>query len=171
MAGLRSSSYTGEQSRRQPCPAQSRVAWRVGALGRGVAVVMAAAMLGGCAGIMMPLSAWTAKSEPAEPDITGSIPKPATSAPQAATDAGVVLKAIEAAGVIGRDAPIAWANEATGNTGTITHIVAGRALNGAPCRDFETTLVTIEGVRLHAGRACQGYDGPWEMVHFDRLGG
>lgn len=131
-----------------------------------------ASALSGCAGIMMPLSAWMSKTDAVEPEITGSIPKTGASptAAKPASDADVVRQTIESAGITGREAPIAWKNETTGNSGTITHVAASRAMNGALCRDFETTLVTVEGVNLHTGRACQGYDGPWDMVRFERVG-
>ncbi|MER2604604.1 MAG: RT0821/Lpp0805 family surface protein [Siculibacillus sp.] len=130
-----------------------------------------APMLGGCAGIMMPLSSWMSGPEEASTEITGSIPKVPATAASTDGDGETVRRAIEAASATGREAPLAWKNETTGNSGTITHVTGTRAANGAPCRDFETTLVKVSGVDLHGGRVCQGFSGAWELVRFDRVGG
>lgn len=167
MAGLRSPSYTVVRGAHHHPVLQSR---------RAVSVVTGLAlcfMLGGC-GIVMPLSSWMsgpAKDEPREAaEVTGSIGKAAEVA-AADTDADAVRRALEVASARGVDAPVAWRNDATGNSGTVTASTASRAGNGAPCRDFETTLVSISGVDLHSGRICQGYTGAWEVLRFDRVGG
>ncbi|NLH80157.1 MAG: hypothetical protein GX458_04830 [Phyllobacteriaceae bacterium] len=138
-----------------------------------MAAVLLGLTLGGC-GIVMPLSSWMSgpsKEEPREStDVTGSIGKAVEAVP-ADTDADAVRRALEVASARGVDAPVAWKNEATGNSGTVTASTAARAGNGAPCRDFETTLVSISGVDLHSGRICQGYTGAWEVLRFDRVGG
>lgn len=131
-------------------------------------------MLSGCAGISMPLSMWGSSSnEPPTGEITtGSIAKPGTGVPRPSVPAplpdtdGDVIRRVLPVAPLG-DAPTAWRNEATGNSGTLAKIVQTKAVNGAPCRDFETTLVTVQGVRLYRGRACLGYTGPWDLVTFD----
>lgn len=169
MAGLRSPSYTGALPARQLRPTQSRPALLA------AASLAACLALGGC-GIVMPLSALmsgsgsAAADTPANgPETTGSI-GPGAPAP-AETDADAVRRAIEVSAARGVDAPVPWKNGATGNSGTVTTSSATRASNGAPCRDFETTLVSVSGVDLHAGRICQGFTGAWEVLRFERVGG
>lgn len=119
---------------------------------------------------MMPLSAWTSTPPAAPPaeDITGAIPKPKPANPAADSDGEVIRRTVErSATAPSPTAPLAWHNPATGNSGTISGLVAGRARNGAACRDFQATVATIGGVRLYSGRACQGYVGPWDLVRFD----
>lgn len=165
MAGLRSPSYTAASRPRQTRAAQ---------IGRALGGLVVLAALGGC-GIVMPLSSLmsSSPSETATPpsEVTGSIgaAKPSTLPPDGDGDA--VRRAIEVAAARGIDAPVTWKNEATGNSGTVTASTAVRATNGAPCRDFETTVVTVSGVDLHGGRICQGYSGAWEVLRFERLGG
>ena len=167
MAGLRAPSYTVVRGEHHRPVSQSRRA--VSAV-TGLALCLA---LGGC-GIVMPLSSLMSgspKDEPREPaEVTGSIGKADAAAP-ADTDADAVRRALEVASARGVEAPVAWKNETTGNSGTVTASTAARAGNGAPCRDFETTLVSISGVDLHSGRICQGYTGAWEVLRFDRVGG
>lgn len=168
MADCHSSSYTrvvgGHQSKR----VHRRIA--------SVAVLMGVLAPGlvGCAGIMMPMSAWMS-GEPPATEVTGSIPKPTVAEPRPDSDSDVIRSTVAAAPsavaapIAGKleGSPLAWKNEASGNSGTISKIVPVKAVNGAPCRDFETTLVTIDGVRLYRGRACQGYAGPWDLVRFE----
>jgi surface antigen len=130
--------------------------------------------LGGC-GIVVPLSSlMSPSSETAPPpgEITGSIPTATATAPvQPDGDADSVRRAIEISVARGVEAPIAWKNDTNGHAGTVTASHASRAPNGAPCRDFETTLTTVSGVDLHTGRICQGFTGGWEVLRFERVGG
>lgn len=170
MAGLRSPFYTDPRAPRQ------RHATRVGRALLTVGILAGALAASGC-GIVVPLSSLmshsSAEAMPASGDVTGSIDPATTRAPQtpSESDADAVRRALEVAAARGVDAPVAWKNESTGNSGTVTASTATRASNGAPCRDFETTLVTLSGVDLHAGRICQGYTGAWEVLRFERAGG
>jgi surface antigen len=114
---------------------------------------------------MMPLNGWTSSQNGPPPDeiVTGSIRKPVAADPE--SDGEVIRRAVETASPIAT-ARIEWTNPASGNSGTISELVEGKARNGAPCRAFATTLTTIEGVALYRGRACQGYTGPWDLVEF-----
>jgi surface antigen len=159
LAGRRVSSYTRVVCGHQPERPHRRIA--------SIAVLMAALAPGltGCAGIMMPMSAWMS-GEPPAAEVTGTIPKPTVAAPAPDSDSDVIRST-----VAGAQSPesvaLPWKNTASGNSGTISKIAPAKATNGAPCRDFETTLVTIDGVRLYRGRACQGYTGPWDLVRFE----
>lgn len=162
MAGRTTPSYTPTPTLRHLSPPQRRIASTVG-------IVLALAVpIGGCASIVMPLSALMGSSAPPPEDVTGSIPRPAAAVPaQAESDGEMIRRRVEeAAGGIG-GGPLEWRNPASGHSGTITTLVPSKARNGASCRDFETTMATIEGVRLYRGRACQGYAGPWDLVRLE----
>ena len=115
--------------------------------------------------MMMPLSAWMSNDPPPPSDITGSIPKPTVAAPSPDSDSDVIRNTVATA--LPEIPVISWKNPSSGNSGTITKVAPIKAVNGAPCRTFESTLVTIEGVRLYRGQACQGYAGPWDLVRFE----
>ncbi|MDK9695640.1 MAG: RT0821/Lpp0805 family surface protein [Siculibacillus sp.] len=160
MAGLGAASYTAHGAARQTKSSQSRPASIA-------ALLVTAVMLAGCSTIMRPLSAWTSPQSDPPPDelVTGSIRKPIDT-PDG--DGEVIRRTVESARLPGAAAQLAWTNPASGNSGTISDIVEAKARNGAPCRDFATTLTTVEGVVLYRGRACQGYLGPWDLVEFAR---
>ena len=160
MAGLGSASYTGSGAARQTTGPQSRPASLA-------TLVVVAGMLAGCSTIMMPLSGWTSSQNGPPPDelVTGSIRKGGPTPPAPDSDGEVVRRTIEAVRP-GGPAQIPWSNPASGNSGTIADVVEAKAKNGAPCRDFTSTLTTIEGVALYRGRACLGYTGPWDLVEF-----
>lgn len=168
MAGLLTSFYTPEREGHQPRRSQCGVA--------SIAVLMAglAPALAGCSGFMMPMSSWLS-GEPPAAETTGSIPKPTVAAPTPDSDSDVIRNTVARAPTSegltlpwkSANQPVTWKNEASGNSGTISKIAPLKAVNGAPCRDFETTLVTIDGIRLYRGRACQGYNGPWDLVRFE----
>jgi surface antigen len=120
---------------------------------------------------MMPLSQWTSPSTtaaaPVPEDVTGSIARPQPAPAVVGADADVIRRTVEKTSVVAPTTQVAWTNPETGNSGTISDLVPSRAANGAPCRDFRTTVATIGGVRLFAGRACQGYVGPWDLVRLE----
>jgi len=168
LAGLRSPTLT--ELRRHGQRAYARI-------GRAIAasvVVSGLVALGGC-GIVVPLSSLMSSSPeppPSPAEVTGSIPTTAATAPVSPDgDADSVRRALEISVARGVEAPIAWKNETNGHSGTVTASHAARAPNGAPCRDFETTLTTVSGVDLHSGRICQGFTGGWEVLRFERVGG
>lgn len=160
MAGPEAASYTAPEAIRQTRRPQSRSA-------RIAVLLLIGAALGGCS-TMRPLSGWMSSShEPAIDEITtGSIPKPTIATPTPDSDGEVIRRTVETAARAEGSAKLEWANPASGNSGTITDLVVAKAKNGAPCRDFATTLATVEGVSLYRGRACQGYAGPWDLVDF-----
>lgn len=160
MAGRCVASYTApggpRQSKRPHCRSALTAALACAALG-----------LAGCSTITIPLTGWSSTpSGPPPGEITGSIPKPTVAAPAPDSDGDVIRRTLEAAVPAPAPVKVAWKNPASGNSGTITGLTETKAQNGAPCRDFETTLATIDGVRLYRGRACRGYAGPWDLVDF-----
>jgi surface antigen len=161
LAGLGRASYTAPVTARQTKPPQIRPSAIA-------ALVVAATMLAGCSNILMPLNGWGASqaTPPADELVTGSIHKPSAPALAPDSDGEMVRRAVETAKPAAGAARIEWSNPTSGNSGTISDLVEARAVNGAPCRDFATTLTTIEGVALYRGRACQGFAGPWDLVEF-----
>lgn len=118
----------------------------------------------------MPLERWMSP-ETAVPETTGSIPQPTVAAPAPDTDGDVIRRRIEDAVATPAAEPLQWTNPGSGHSGTITRIVTARAVNGAPCRDFDTTVVSVAGIHLYRGQACQGYAGPWDLVRLDPVDG
>lgn len=124
---------------------------------------------------------------PSTADLTGSIPTAAAAAPAPpvpaakAPDAGAkpsdweavrrsVARAEPSAGAepvkdkakTREKARIEWANAETGNSGTISGVIAsGRA--GAACKGFNTTVSSVDGVRLYRGQLCRRASG-WELT-------
>ena len=164
MAGREAASYTALGDGRQTRRPQSRPALAA-------TLLFVSVTLGGCSTIR-PLSGWMSSSNapPADEITTASIPKPTVVQTAPDSDGEIVRRTVEAAAKGEAAVKLEWANPASGNSGTITDLAASRAKNGAPCRDFATTLATIEGVSLYRGRACQGYAGPWDLVDFAPAG-
>ncbi len=162
MAGRERTSYKWAAGRRQRSVAQGGSALTC------VLVILLAGSLSGC-GIAMPLSEWISPTPAAEApppeEITGSIPMP-TPRSSAIGDSEAIRRVVETA-VPSAGAALAWTNPATGNSGTITELVAIRGADGSACRDFRATVATIAGVGLYAGRACKGHLGLWDLVRLD----
>jgi hypothetical protein len=162
LAGRERASYKWATGRRQRSGAQGgpALAWTL--------VVVLAAPLSGC-GVAMPLSEWLSPTPAAEApppeEITGSIPMPTPRA-SAIGDSEAIRRVVETA-VPTAVTALAWTNPATGNSGTITELVATRGTDGSACRDFRATVATIAGVGLYAGRACRGHLGLWDLVRLD----
>jgi len=58
----------------------------------------------------------------------------------------------------------AWSNPDSGNSGTFTPTRTYRAVDGANCRDFETTIYVDGEKETGTGRACRQSDGTWQIV-------
>lgn len=115
-------------------------------------------------------------------DVTGSIPAPAPAAAQApaapaasaetrpadsASDWEAVKRSVARVPPAGdtraREAPrVEWSNAETGNSGTISEVIAS-SRKGAACKGFATTLSSVDGVRLYRGEMCRAGRG-WELV-------
>jgi len=64
---------------------------------------------------------------------------------------------------------VAWTNPATGTSGIIEPISYGTPRKGQPCRTFEATMTTIEGVRKYRGEACRLSNGQWALFEVRAL--
>nr|CAD6422622.1 lipoprotein [Rhizobium sp. Q54] len=65
------------------------------------------------------------------------------------------------------DAPLPWANAATGSAGVVSTIKEARD-TGRVCRDFTTTRHSYEGIAMFSGQACLTGRGDWLLTAFDR---
>ncbi len=65
------------------------------------------------------------------------------------------------------DGVMAWVNPDTGSTGTLKVLDAATATNQSDCRDFETTVNDVRGIRHYRGEACRTANDRWEL--FDVL--
>jgi hypothetical protein len=98
---------------------------------------------------------------------TGSIGPVVTPTPPARTDRSpgpsdweTVKKQVARAPVAGGSIP--WQNDTTGNSGTISDVIASTA-RGKPCRGFSATVTSVDGVRAYRGEVCR--EGRvWEYV-------
>ena len=109
-------------------------------------------------------------------DVTGSIPAPAPAARAAsaetrpadsASDWEAVKRSVARVPPAGdakaRETPrVEWSNAETGNSGTISEVIAS-SRKGAACKGFATTLSSVDGVRLYRGEMCRAGRG-WELV-------
>ena len=131
---------------------------------QGQTIFVFAILLGvsGCSSFQLPLGG--GGGDATEVEATGSVPPRAAASPRdAATgDWDVVASRITGRGTPAM--PTTWTNTATAHTGTVTRVTETKALNGAPCRDFATTVERIGGVDLYEGRLCKGFTGSWELV-------
>jgi hypothetical protein len=64
-------------------------------------------------------------------------------------------------------APLPWANAATGSAGVVSTIREARNA-GHVCRDFKTTRHSYEGIAMFSGQACMTGSGDWLLTAFDR---
>lgn len=60
------------------------------------------------------------------------------------------------------EAKIAWSNAETGNSGTISDVIASNRAGNA-CKGFNTTVSSMDGVRLYRGEVCRT-GRSWELV-------
>ncbi|MEO0635755.1 MAG: RT0821/Lpp0805 family surface protein [Pseudomonadota bacterium] len=61
---------------------------------------------------------------------------------------------------------LSWANEETGNSGTITAIEQAVTDDGERCFSFLTTLENYTGISLYDGKACEMSAGQWVLSLF-----
>lgn len=60
---------------------------------------------------------------------------------------------------------LAWENADSGNSGTITEIIASSSA-GRACRNFATTLASVDGVRAYRGELCRS-GANWEYTRLE----
>lgn len=61
---------------------------------------------------------------------------------------------------------LAWENSDSGNSGTITDLIASTSAAGRSCRNFATTLASVDGVRAYRGELCRN-GVAWEYTRLE----
>lgn len=145
------SSYIGEGRVRQPSP-----------LIRPVIVGLLAAHLVGCAGLGLPFgdaagdhNLTTGSIEKAGGRRTGKV---------AQSDWEAIRQNIARAAAENTPSQaLAWSNPETGTTGTLMVLDTVTATNDANCRNFQTTVNDVRGIRHYRGEACKLTEDRWEL--------
>lgn len=65
------------------------------------------------------------------------------------------------------EAPLPWANAATGSAGVVSTIKEARN-QGHVCREFTTTRHSYDGIAMFSGQACLTGSGDWLLTAFNR---
>ena len=101
--------------------------------------------------------------------VTNSVPETPSVSPDQISDEATIRNAVSSAnlGVLGPK-PLAWANQDTGSSGTVSEIAEDKE-NGQLCRRFKTSRESFEGIALFAGKACLADSGEWAMSSFGAL--
>ena len=104
-----------------------------------------------------------------QPEVTGSIAKPADDAAVSAKlppepDLALTRAAVNEVLTRGRkDASVPWENPATGARGTVTAIASAYTVDQTPCRDFLASYVKGDVQSWLRGEACRKTSGIWEV--------
>lgn len=77
------------------------------------------------------------------------------------------IAAVENLEIVDPNKPVglAWSNNTTGSQGEITYI-SEKSSGNTICRDFKTSLLSFEGVRLYEGLSCKSSAGGWTLKKF-----
>jgi surface antigen len=145
------SSYIGKGRLRQSPP-----------LARPAAVAMLAAALCGCAGLGLPFG----EAAVDRSTTTGSIEKVSSKAGEkvAQSDWEAIRQSIaRAAAEDALSQALAWRNPETGTTGTLIVLDTVTATNDPNCRNFQTTVNDVRGIRHYRGEACRVSKDRWEL--------
>jgi hypothetical protein len=101
-----------------------------------------------------------------DPVTTGSIvaaPTISSLVPDKDSDWEAVRKVVSRAAVADRKAHVGWQNSDTGNSGTISDVIAS-SNEGRACRHFSTTVSAVDGVRAYKAEVCRERAGVWEYT-------
>ncbi|MEJ1157878.1 RT0821/Lpp0805 family surface protein [Prosthecomicrobium sp. N25] len=148
MAGLVRSLYRVEGQVRQRHPAWP-VFW----------MLVASASLGACSSLGTVETTGSVQTAVPAPE-----PEPKSADAQGAeSDWATVGKTLARAAPV-RETRVEWSNRETGNSGTISDVIAAAPRAGTPCRSFATTFASLDGVRLYHGEACRSGPDAWEVV-------
>jgi surface antigen len=126
---------------------------------RPAAIALLASMLGGCAGLGMPM-----ESASRDTMTTGSIQKVSTKASGATAPSDweavrtTVAKAMET-----KTENVTWRNPSTGSNGELAILGTPTATNDANCRNFVTTMNDMRGIRRYRGEACKMANNRWQL--------
>ena len=101
--------------------------------------------------------------------VTNSVSQTPTASAEQVSDEATIRNAVSSAnlGVLG-PSPLAWANQDTGSSGTVSDIAEAKE-DGQLCRKFKTSRESFEGISLFSGKACLADSGEWSMSSFGPL--
>jgi surface antigen len=126
---------------------------------RPAAIALLASILGGCAGLGMPM-----ESASRDAMTTGSIQKVSSKANGSTAPSdweavrGTITKAMES-----KTENVTWRNPSTGSNGELAILDTPTATNDASCRNFVTTMNDMRGIRHYRGEACKMTNGRWQL--------
>jgi len=134
----------------------------------GAAICLATAVLslGGCTSS---LDMFSSTQKVDRTISTGTVPVKAQSE-TSISDETTVRNAVSSADLtkVG-DAPLPWANTATGSAGVVSTIREDNA-QGHTCRAFRTTRHSYDGIAVFSGQTCMTGSGDWMLTAFDKQG-
>ena len=85
------------------------------------------------------------------------------------SDANIIRNAVSAIDLnASPGAPLNWANQDTGSTGTISDIRESND-GGQLCRRFKTSRESFEGVAMYTGSTCMNGEKQWFVQNFVAL--
>ena len=132
-------------------------------LARPLIAALLAAYLGGCATFGLPFGGGGGDRELT----TGSITKAGDKSDGkvvAQSDWETIRRSIaQAEANDSLSQAMAWSNPATGSTGTLTVLDTVPPTNDPSCRNFQTTVNDLRGIRHYRGEACRMAENRWEL--------
>jgi 17 kDa outer membrane surface antigen len=126
------------------------------------AIALLAAALCGCSGLGLPLGESTVDRSLS----TGSIETVSSKEQRkvAQSDWQAVRRGIaQTAADPSLNGTLDWRNPETGTTGTLTVLETVTATNDPNCRNFQTTINDMRGIRHYRGEACKSANDRWEL--------
>lgn len=101
-----------------------------------------------------------------DPSTTASVENTAIVASDKQIIASAIRDVKTGAETSGDTMVLAWSNDKTGNSGTITAIEKAISDDGERCFSFLTTLENYTGISLYDGKACELSAGQWVLSWF-----
>jgi len=129
---------------------------------RPIAVALVAVALGGCTGLGLPFNQASVDRDLS----TGSIQAVSDKGPAkvAQSDWDIVRSSIaKAATDKSSNGALEWRNPKTGTTGKVEILDTVTATNDPNCRNFQTTINDLRGVRYYRGEACNMARNKWQL--------
>lgn len=124
---------------------------------------MLATYLGGCSGVGIPFGEVAVNDKLTTGSITKTDSPPTSKVAQ--SDWEAIRESIaQAAAKADHSQPLAWRNPETGSTGTLMVLNTVPPTNDPSCRNFQTTVNDLRGIRHYRGEACRMIEGRWQLL-------